>query len=97
MAQVITGAENASIAIYPNPVQDAQVGIQFTNMPAGIYIAKLLTTLGQIITTKTINHPGGSTVVQTIPFGKTISKGVYQLEIINTVDKSVTTYEVQYQ
>jgi hypothetical protein len=96
IVQVITGAGDASIAIYPNPVQDAQIGVQFTNMPAGIYIAKLLTTLGQVITTKTINHAGGS-ATQTIPFNKTLAKGIYQLEIINTVDKSVTTHEVQYQ
>ena len=96
IAKETIASVNPSIIIYPNPVQDAQVDVQFINMPAGVYSAKLLTLSGQMIATKTINHPGGN-VTEIIPFSKTIAKGVYQLEIINRTDNSVETYQVQYQ
>ena len=94
VAKVNIGAVNPAFAVYPNPVSNGVIGLQFTNQPQGTYIVKLLTTLGQVLVTKVINHAGGS-ASETIPFSRTMAKGVYQLEI-NSPDNTKTSINLAY-
>jgi hypothetical protein len=93
VVKVSIDAANPALTVYPNPVREGVIGLQFTNMPKGVYTVKLLTTLGQVLLTKQINHAGGSSS-ETIPFNKTLAKGVYQLEIIVPGQRPITSIDV---
>lgn len=80
----------SSIVIYPNPVYNGNVALQFNNMPKGIYIVKLLNALGQIIINKQINYAGGSGA-QNISVNKI--KGTYLIEVTKP-DNSKQTNKV---
>lgn len=73
---------NASmIAVYPNPVKDGFIGLSFTDQPKGDYEVRLFGENGQVFIRQKISHPGGSQRVK-IPVGSSLSKAVYNLEII---------------
>lgn len=76
---IVSTPINPSISVYPNPVINGKVQLQFTNMPQGTYTVKVLNTLGQVITTKIINHAEGS-AIESMQIPKGV-KGVYQVEI----------------
>ncbi len=71
---------NGKITIYPNPIKDGVINLQFENQEAGMYQLRLLNSIGQVMMNKTINHPGGSSS-ELLTLGSTITKGVYHLEI----------------
>ncbi len=71
---------NAKITIYPNPIKDGVINLQFENQAAGVYQLRLLNTVGQVILNKTISHAGGSSS-ELLTLGSTITKGIYHLEI----------------
>ncbi|MEO9210200.1 MAG: T9SS type A sorting domain-containing protein, partial [Ginsengibacter sp.] len=82
IVRVLVGnnASNAKITIYPNPIKDGVINLQFENQQAGVYQLRLLNTVGQVMMTKTITHSGGSSS-ELLMLNSTISKGIYQLEI----------------
>jgi hypothetical protein len=80
VVKVEIGAADPSTAIYPNPVQDGVIGLQFTNMPAGKYVIRLIDNIGQVIQSDEIDHVTGSSSEQ-IKFNNTMAKGVYHLEV----------------
>lgn len=77
-ATIVNNA-SPSIIVYPNPVTNGNIKLQFTNMPQGDYQVRILNNLGQLISAKQITHTQGSGT-ETIQL-KGISKGVYQVEI----------------
>ncbi|MEO9022999.1 MAG: T9SS type A sorting domain-containing protein, partial [Ginsengibacter sp.] len=81
IVKVLIGKFEASMAIYPNPIVDETIQIQFNNQPAGVYRIKLLTSLGQVILSKEINHSEGNSTKVIHPDQK-LAKGVYQLEVV---------------
>lgn len=68
-----------SIVVYPNPVTNGNIKLQFTNMPHGDYQVRILNNLGQLISAKQINHTRG-TGTELLQI-KGITKGIYQVEI----------------
>ncbi len=70
------------ITVYPNPVINRTINLQFNNQPKGTYIVKLMDALGQQLVTSTIIHLGGS-ATQTIQLPVTVSKGIYHLKVTN--------------
>ncbi len=72
---------NPAVTVYPNPVVNRTVSVQFTDMEKGIYQLRIVSTTGQVVFTQTINHSGGS-AVQTVKPGETISAGNYIMDII---------------
>ncbi len=80
IVKVKIGKGISSISIYPNPVVDNYVNLQFNNLPKGDYLLKLFNNTGQIIFTSRISHQGGS-ATQSIAFNKAWAKGNYILEI----------------
>jgi hypothetical protein len=71
-----------SVTVYPNPVKGNVIGLQLNNLDQGVYTAKLTTTTGQQVWSKTINHNGnnGSLSVQ---LNKKVAQGSYQLQLID--------------
>ncbi|MGG9972077.1 beta strand repeat-containing protein [Ferruginibacter sp. SUN002] len=71
-----------SIAVYPNPVTNGLVGLQFTNMPEGNYQIVLMNSVGQPIVRRQFNHVGGNRTEQ-ITLGTVRARGNYQIEILS--------------
>jgi hypothetical protein len=68
------------LTIFPNPIKDNLVKVQFTNMEKGRYSAVLYNNLGQRLYSSIIEHTGRSGTY-TISLGRIISKGTYTLHI----------------
>ena len=79
--KVAAGNVNDGIAVYPNPVRDGLLGLQFNTVLTGTYLLKLYNGSGQLIFTKDIYRRGvsGNLVIK-LPPG--IAKGIYKLEIL---------------
>jgi hypothetical protein len=81
-------SNKASIAIYPNPVNNHQFRLQLINQPQGLFTVQLYNNLGQQVFKKLINHPMGSsfeTIVLPVSFGK----GMYHAEVRSLERKQV--------
>ena len=85
----------SGIRIYPNPVTNGTIGVEFKNQPSGIFKARLLNSNGQTIFTKTINHSWGN-AMENIKPGYKLTAGIYQLEI-TAPDNGITTVKVIVQ
>ncbi len=81
VVKVWMGKGLPAITVYPNPVTNRNIALQFTDMAAGVYRLRLMNNLGQPLFTKTITHVGGS-AAQAVMLDKNIAAGNYQLEII---------------
>jgi hypothetical protein len=93
IANLLAGTSSASgIKVYPNPVTGNQINVQFNNLMAGVYTARLLNTDGQEISIATINY-GGSDNPQAINIPSTLAAGSYKLEVSMT-GKTVYTSSV---
>ncbi|MDQ6756302.1 MAG: DUF6531 domain-containing protein [Bacteroidota bacterium] len=66
------------ITVYPNPIQNGIINMQFVNMPKGGYSIRLVNALGQTIVSKQINHAEGSSPETIV---SNAIKGAYMLEI----------------
>ncbi len=73
---------DASITVYPNPVIDHKIQVQFRNQQPGIYNYDLINTIGQVVYKGrvTVNSEFSS---ETIDPGTALGKGNYQLRISN--------------
>jgi hypothetical protein len=83
------GKANPAITVYPNPVKNHTIALQFTDMKKGIYRLRMFNTSGQLVLNRTVNHAGG-TAMQTVVFDPGITKGNYRLEFIKP-DNTKTT------
>jgi hypothetical protein len=68
--------------VYPNPVTGTTVNLQFTSAPKGHYLVNIINQAGQMIYSKTIDHPGGSNTFA-IPFTGSLPEGSYYLQVKN--------------
>ena len=75
------GKGTPAVTVYPNPITEKLMTIQFTNMPKGSYDIRLLNTLGQPVYNHVFIHTGGS-VTQTIKLENTLPAGNYYMEFI---------------
>jgi hypothetical protein len=71
---------NPGLVVYPNPVRNQQINYQLTAVEKGRYTVWLHNASGQKLFTAVLDHNGGTThhVIQP---GKTLSPGMYYLEI----------------
>lgn len=81
IVNVKMGTDLSGINIYPNPVINNTIALQFTSLPKGIYSLRLVSSTGQALYTTTINHNSNSST-QTITPTVNLAKGNYYLEII---------------
>ena len=82
------------ITIYPNPITDGMIHLQFINMPEGKYKIRLLNKLGQLIVEKQITHAGGN-ATELIKWDYNLAHGMYQLEVTKP-DGSLKDLNVMY-
>ncbi len=82
IALVNIGNGKSSVSIYPNPVQNRIVNVQFINLPAGNYNLVLYNTLGQPISARKIEHTGGS-ATQNFMLPVNAAKGAYIVKLFN--------------
>ena len=91
IVKVMMGNVKPSITISPNPVEGSIINLQFSNEAKGRYAIRLLSAAGQAVFSKIIEHAGGSSN-HIINLPTLISRGAYQLEIIDTnKEKQVQT------
>ena len=81
IVKVLIGNLDASISVYPNPIVNGTIQIQFSNQVAGVYGIRLMNSLGQIILSKVVTHNDGNSSEIITPAHK-LAKGIYQLEIV---------------
>jgi hypothetical protein len=82
------------ISIYPNPIIDGVINLQLVNQPEGRYGIRLLTNLGQVITTTEIQHAKGSSI-EHIKWNYNLSHGTYHLEVTKP-DGSIANIIILY-
>jgi hypothetical protein len=91
---VLVGDGKSLIKIYPNPITDGIVNLQFINQPAGKYGIRLMNNLGQIIVSKQMVRAAGSNT-ESIKWNYNLTHGIYQLEITQP-NGEVKTIRVLY-
>jgi hypothetical protein len=92
IVNVEAGTVNRSLTVYPNPIYNGIVGLQFNNMPLGIYTIEITNLSGQQVAKEVVNNSGeGAT--QSILLNKNINKGIYQLEAIGP-DNNKTFFKI---
>ncbi|HWH63243.1 MAG TPA: hypothetical protein VNS50_08215, partial [Ginsengibacter sp.] len=70
------------IHVYPNPLVNNTIQLEFVSMPAGKYEIQLINKLGQVIESKEIQHTGNGSGTEAVPIKAFAPHGVYRLEII---------------
>lgn len=80
------------ITVAPNPVLNGQINLRFNNEPQGIYIIRLVNSIGQIVLSKNIKHSGEN--IETISTGSLL-KGLYQV-VITKPNGDIQTLNVIY-
>jgi hypothetical protein len=73
-----TSSLSKSIGIYPNPVVGKVINIALNNQTANTYSVQLVSSNGQVVASKQINHAGGSSV-NTFDVTNVAAKGSYLL------------------
>jgi hypothetical protein len=79
--KVLTGDGQSFIKIYPNPITDGIINLQFINQPAGKYDIRLMNHSGQLVVSKQIERMAGSDI-QRMNWDYRLAHGAYHLEII---------------
>ena len=74
------GNPGSDISIYPNPVTNGTVGLQFTGMKKGFYQFRLISSAGQTVFTHQQYHAGVNEITF-IRAGHDLATGNYILEI----------------
>jgi hypothetical protein len=75
--------KTGSLGVYPNPVKEGIINLQFNNIPQGVYNARLFNSLGQVVFNKSITH-GMESSASLMMSTSTIIPGIYQLEVTGT-------------
>jgi hypothetical protein len=94
IAKLFIPFRKPSIGIYPNPITDGIIHLQFKNQRPGRYAIRLMNPLGQNIITKQIESAGGNWT-EKVKWNFSLAHGVYQLEILKP-DGSVQVIKVVY-
>ena len=84
------------IAVYPNPVLNNRVSVQFSKVPAGEYVVELTDMLGRRIQQKKISV-AYQNQVQELPLNEGNSKGLYMVKVLDAAKQSVFTQKVMVQ
>ncbi|MGN6532939.1 MAG: T9SS type A sorting domain-containing protein [Ginsengibacter sp.] len=80
IVKVMMGKITAKISVYPNPVTDGFIHLQFKNQLPGIYTTRLFNPLGQLISSDKISVTERSS--EEFISMNHLPKGIYQLEIV---------------
>ena len=78
--RVYAGKVGQGITAYPNPATVDNLNLQLNMQQAGLYEIQLINTFGQTLMGKKLNYKGGNGN-EKINLGRSIPRGIYQLEI----------------
>jgi hypothetical protein len=78
--RVNIGGNGSAITVYPNPVINNTMNLQFSDEPLGNYQANLFNSDGQIVYSKDISVTSNNTA-QVLSLQSTLAKGNYELKI----------------
>ena len=85
-----------TISVYPNPVTNGYVRLQFSEQPAGKYQVQLLDISGRLISTKEVNV-AGEAQIEEFRFPELSVKGNYLLRVTNEANKVNVTNKLVVQ
>lgn len=91
-----TDAFSKLISIYPNPVVNNRISLQFSKVPNGDYTVELTDVLGRSVMLRKV-AVAGQDQFQVLPLSKSNSKGVYMVKVYDASQKSVFTQKVMVQ
>ena len=94
IVKALIGNGKPQLSIYPNPITNGIIHLQFINLPAGKYGIRLMNQLGQVIVSKQVERMNGSNT-EMIKWDYNLAHGVYQLEITQP-DGSIKIIKVLY-
>ncbi|MEO6732367.1 MAG: T9SS type A sorting domain-containing protein [Ferruginibacter sp.] len=92
IVKIDTEVKNSVITIFPNPITDNKIGLQFRNVIAGDYYIRLMNSNGQVLLTTTVSALASSTA-KNISTGNKLISGLYHLEVTGP-DKIVNSIKV---
>ncbi len=72
--------------VFPNPVTESNVQIQMNKMPTGIYLVRLLSSIGQVLANYQISH-ANNIATENIHLPNRLVPAIYQLEITHPNNK----------
>jgi len=78
--KVAVGNTKAAISVYPNPLLNNTINLQFSNQPAGKYEIRLINNNGQLVYNTNI-HITSNNMAQAIEVPQQLVKGIYQVEV----------------
>jgi hypothetical protein len=84
------------ISIYPNPVINNRIAVQFNKVPNGNYTVELTDVLGRSVMLRKINIANQGQF-QVLPLNKSNSKGIYMVKVYDAGNKSLFTQKVMVQ
>lgn len=84
--KVLMSSNGNNISVYPNPVTNNVIHIQFNNRPLGRYTLHLINNAGQIVYVKEISVNSNNTT-QALSLQPSLAKGIYQLKLTGPGDK----------
>ncbi len=94
IVKVFMSSNETMISVFPNPVKNGVIDLQFQNQAEGTYAIRLMNKSGQVMVSREINHAPAARI-ETIPFDKYIPNGIYQLEVTRP-DKTQLNINVIY-
>lgn len=84
------------ISIYPNPVLNNRIAVQFNKVPKGDYTVELTDVLGRSVMLRKINI-ANQDQLQVLPLHENNSKGIYMVKVYDAGNQSVFTQKVMVQ
>ena len=84
------------IAVYPNPVTNSKITVQFNKVPNGNYTVELRDVLGRSVFQKKITI-NSENQVQGFQLNESNAKGVYMIKVFDNFSQSVFTQKVVVQ
>jgi hypothetical protein len=84
------------ISVYPNPVTNSRIAIQFNKVPNGDYTVELTDVLGRSVMMRKLNIANRDQL-QVLPLTESNSKGIYMVKVYDASNQSVFTQKVMVQ
>ena len=85
----LKNSSNQAISVYPNPVVNKNMHVQFLNQPAGTYGVKLMSTNGAAVYQNSVEI-SGSNQVKMMQLSNKIAAGNYKLQVISADGSQLT-------
>ena len=84
------------ISVYPNPVLNNRIAVQFNKVPKGDYTMELTDVLGRSVMLRKINI-ANQNQLQELPLHENNAKGIYMIKVYDAGNQSVFTQKVMVQ